>query len=111
MLSKTWSLMLRDLNRSPGRQAKHLFRMGIPRKSHANPARNADEEEVHQITKVRVEGVEVVLAHATATPTTSPKDLDHLQKTRARSGAAIRGSIVLAAHRANDKRTGEAHCG
>jgi len=52
--------------------------MGILRKSHANPARNADEEEVHQIIKVRVEGAEVVLAHAIATLTTSPKDLDYL---------------------------------
>jgi hypothetical protein len=85
--------------------------MGIPRKSHANPACNADEEEVHQITKVRVEGVEVVLAYAIATLITSPKDLDHLQKTRACSGAAVCSLIVLAAHRANDKRTGEAHFG
>jgi hypothetical protein len=77
-LLKTWSLMLRDLNRSLGRQAKHLFRIGIPRKSYANPARNADEEGVRQITEARVEEVEAVLAHTTATPTTSPKDLDHL---------------------------------
>jgi hypothetical protein len=85
--------------------------MGIPRKSHANPARNANEEGVRQITEARVEEAEAVLAYAIATPITSPKDLDHLQKTRAYSGAAIRGLIVLATNRANDKRTGEAHCG
>jgi hypothetical protein len=101
--------MPQDLNKSLGQLAKHLFRIGIPRKSHANPAYNTDEEEVHQITKVRVKGVEVVLAHTTVTPTTSPKDLDHLQKTRAYSRATICSSIVLATHRANDKQIAEAH--
>jgi hypothetical protein len=85
--------------------------MGIPRESHANPACNVDEEGVRQITEARVEEAEAVLAYATATLITSPKDLDHLQKTRAYSGAAVRGSIVLAANRANNKWTGEAYCG
>ena len=70
--------MLRDLNRSLERQAKHLFYIGTLRKSYANPARNTDEEEVHQITKVRVEEVEVVLAYAIVMLITSPKDLDYL---------------------------------
>jgi hypothetical protein len=103
--------MLRDLNKSSERQAKHPFRIGIPRKSHANPARNADEEGVRKIIEVRVEEAEAVLAYAIATPTTSPKDLDYLQKTKPCNGATIRSLTVLVANRTYDKRTREAHYG
>jgi hypothetical protein len=51
------------------------------------------------------------LVHTIAMLTTSPKDLDYLQKTRAYSRAAIHGLIVLATYRANDKWIGEAYRG
>ena len=83
--------------------------MEIPRKAYTNRVRNEDVEEAHPTTEVRLEEAVADLAKATAAPTTSPKDLDPLQKTRAYSGAAVRGSTVLATNRTNHKRTREAY--
>jgi hypothetical protein len=97
--------MLRGLNKSLERQAKHRYRIGIPQRSHANPARNAAVEEARLTTEARVEEAEATMAQATAMLITSPKHLDYLQKTRACSGAIVYSSTVLATNRAYNKWT------